>query len=56
MKELKSFTAKQMHDDPTAVYQEAVKRPAIINHKHHGKLVITSMDKFLELTTKKDDE
>lgn len=46
---MKKFTATQLHDDPRPVYQEAVKRPVLIDHKHHGELVMMSSDKYLEM-------
>lgn len=52
MKELKRFTGTQLHHKPGPVYQEAVKHPVVVEHKHHGELVMMSSDKYLELTNK----
>lgn len=33
---MKTFTAKTLHDNPSDVYQAAVREPVKITHKHHG--------------------
>ena len=39
---MKTFTAKQLHDNPSEVYREAVKGPVKVTHKHHGDLILSS--------------
>ena len=41
---MKEFTAKQIHDDPTPVYQAALQGPVKISHKFHGNFVLMRAD------------
>lgn len=42
---MKTFTAKQLHDNPSEVYRAAVKEPVKVSHKHHGDLILSSAEK-----------
>lgn len=41
---MKIFTAKQIHDDPTPIYQAALQGPVKITHKYHGDFVMMQLD------------
>lgn len=41
-----TFSAKKLHDNPSEVYRAANRGPVVITHKHHGKLVLCSIDDF----------
>ena len=45
---MKTFTAKQLHENPSGVYRTATKEPVKITHKHHGELVVMHKDVFFE--------
>lgn len=44
---MKTFTAKNLHDNPSEVYRSAVKEPVKITHKFHGDMVILSKEVFV---------
>lgn len=41
---MKTFTAKQLHNNPSEVYRAATKGPVKITHKFHGDFVISSTE------------
>lgn len=40
-----TFSAKQLHENPSKVYQAAAKGPVKITHRNFGEMILSSSDK-----------
>lgn len=52
---MKTFTAKQLHENPSKVYAEAHREPIKINHRSHGDFILLSPVQVLSKHTNLDE-
>ena len=44
---MKTYRAKRLHENPSEVYSRAHREPVVIQHRHHGEMLLISRQQIL---------